>query len=109
MVTLCTVRIIGRPLLRCWAALVRPLATAACWAVCQVWQVAWQAGLLGPWEAMVAIAPAAVIRGVACPPPSRSSTAMAQAALGGCLPLAGHRNVITAGRAPDYKAQWLKS
>ena len=41
MVTLCTVRTIGRPLLRCWAAQTRPLATAACWAVCQVWQVAY--------------------------------------------------------------------
>ena len=28
MVTLCTVRTIGRCLLRCWAALTRPLATA---------------------------------------------------------------------------------
>ena len=52
-------------------------------------------GFLGPWEAVVAIAPAAVIRGVACPPLSRSSTAMAQAALGGCLPLAGHRVAVT--------------
>ena len=57
MVTLCTVRMIGRRLLRCWAALMRPLATAACWAVCQVWRVAWRGGLLGPWDATVAIAP----------------------------------------------------
>ena len=95
MVTLCTVRMIGRRLLRCWAALMRPLATAACWAVCQVWRVAWRGGLLGPWDATVAIAPAAVIRGVACPPPSRSSTDMAQAALGGCLPTAGRRVAVT--------------
>ena len=59
MVTLCTVRTTGRPLLRCWAALRRPLATATWWATCQVWRVAWQAGLLGPWVAVVARTPLA--------------------------------------------------
>ena len=95
MVTLCTVRTIGRCLLRCWAALIRPLATATWWAVCQVWQAAWQPGWLGPCVAPAAIAPAADIRSVACPLSSRSSTAMAQAALGGLLPLAGHRAAVT--------------
>ena len=56
-VTLCTARTTGRPLLRCWAALRRPLAIATWWATCQVWRVAWHAGLLGPWVAVVAIAP----------------------------------------------------
>ena len=95
VVTLCTVRTIGRPLLRCWAALMRPLATATWWATCQVWRVACHAGLLGPWVAVVAIAPAASMRSVACPPSPRSTTAMAQAALGGCLPLAGCRVAVT--------------
>ena len=95
MVTLCTVRTIGRRLLRCWAALIRPLATATWWAVCQVWQAAWQPGWLGPCVAPAAIAPTADIRSVACLLSSRSSTAMAQAALGGLLPLAGHRAAVT--------------
>ena len=81
--------------LRCWAALRRPLATATWWATCQVWRVAWQAGLLGPWVAVVAIAPAALIRSVGSLSSSRSSTAMAQAALGGRLPLAGCRVAAT--------------
>ena len=65
------------------------------WATCQVWRVAWHAGLLGPWVAVVAIAAAASMRAVACSASSRSSTAMAQAALGGCLPLAGCRVAVT--------------
>ena len=67
MVTLCTVRTMGRPLLRCWAALRRPLATATWWATCQVWRVAWHAGWLGPWVASVAMAAAASMRAVARP------------------------------------------
>ena len=50
---------------------------------------------LGPWVAVVAIAPAALIRSVGSLSSSRSSTAMAQAALGGCLPLAGCRVAAT--------------
>ena len=66
MVTLlCMVRTIGRRLPRCWAALMRPLVTATWWATCQVWRVAWHAGLLGPWVAVVAIGPAALICSVA--------------------------------------------
>ena len=91
MVTLCTVRTIGRRLLWCWAALIRPLATATWWAVCQVWRAAWESGWPGPCVAAAAIAPTADIRSVACPLSSRSSTVMAQAALGGFLPLVGHR------------------
>ena len=79
----------GRPLPRCWAALRRPLATATWWATCQVWRVAWQTGLPGPWVAVVAIAPAALMRAVGSVSSSRSSTAMAQAALGGRLLVAG--------------------
>ena len=51
--------------------------------------VAWQAGLPGPWVAVVAIAPAALMRSVGSVSSSRSSTAMAQAALGGRLLVAG--------------------
>ena len=82
-------------LLWCWAALRRPLATATWWDTCQVWRVAWPAGSLGPWVAVVAIAPAAFMRSVACPPSPMSSTAMAQVALGGCLPLPGCRVAVT--------------
>ena len=45
--------------------------------------------------ASVAIAAVASRRAVARPASSRSSTAMAQAALGGCLPLAGCRVAVT--------------
>ena len=47
------------------------------------------------WVAVVAIAPAASMRSVACPPSPMSSTAMAQVALGGCLPLPGCRVAVT--------------
>ena len=62
---------------------------------CQLCRVAWQAGWPGPWVASVAIAAVASMRAVARPASSRSSTAMAQAALGGCLPLAGCRVAVT--------------